>query len=185
MNYIVGLLGYSKVGKDEAGKAFLAEGFKRYAFGDEVKNELAAELGIPVEYLHDQKYKEKYRDQMVEYGEGKRKDNPNYWIDRLRGKIYADIEAGTNVVITDIRRVTEIEFISDLKNLIGKDYGKVLLIHIDRPHAELDNDTASNYAMNYAKRYNKIDFTIENKYDADILNAIVKYEIKHKIYGNT
>jgi len=183
MNYIVGLLGYSKVGKDEAGKAFLDEGFKRYAFGDEVKLELAKHLNIPVEDLHNHN-KEKYRDKMIDYGEGKRKDNPNYWIDRLRNKIIDEVLNGSNVVITDVRRVSEIEFISSLKNVKDEYKYKVVLIHIDRPGTDLDKDTATNYAVNYAKHYNKIDFTIENKYDSDILYAITKYEIKHKIYDN-
>ncbi len=182
MTYIVGLLGYSKAGKDEAGKALLDEGFKRYAFGDEVKIELAAELGIPVEDLHNHN-KEKYRDQMVAYGEGKRKENKNYWIDRLRDKIMEDVKAGVNVVITDIRRVSEIDFIEQLKWMSGNGLdAEVSLVHIDRPEAELDNDTASNYAMNYAKRYNKIDITIVNKYSSEILYSIMKYELNTKIF---
>lgn len=173
MGYIIGLLGMAKAGKDETAKKLLELGFKRYAFGDEVKIELAEKLNIPVENLHNHN-KEKYREDMISYGEGKRKENPNYWINRVKNQVEEDIKNGRNVVITDIRRVSEIDFIMGLKNIYGKD--NVFLVEISRPYengGQFDNDIETTKALIYASFFGYTNDKLINSKDSDALHQLL------------
>ena len=173
MSFIIGLLGMSKVGKDEVGKILIKEGFKRYAFGDEVKKELAQDLNIPLEDLHNQN-KEKYRDKMIAYGEGKRKDNPSYWIERIDEQIQEDIKNNIDVVITDIRRIHEIDYIVNLKKVYGKN--KVNLVRLSRPPGNggvFDEDIETLRALAYADFHNYVDKKLYNISKPEILELNV------------
>jgi hypothetical protein len=80
---IVMLLGVAGSGKDTVGEVCVKNGFVRIGFADIPKIELAKTLNIPVQYLIEQgPMKEKYRGNLIEYAESKRKENPFYWIDK-------------------------------------------------------------------------------------------------------
>lgn len=125
---ILGLVGFSRVGKDEAARAL--SGYVRKAFADPLKREMQAFLisayGInPLDCTPEQK--EFIRPYLVTHGERRRKANPAHWIDLLDASLQyvdpADMDAYTtpgkvfklhrleNVAITDCRYLNEAEYV--------------------------------------------------------------------------
>ena len=101
---IIGISGFSKVGKDEAAKPLYPQ-FTRVAFADSLKRELAASLGISIEELESRK--EAFRDEMVELGRSRRTEDPNYWIKATYPL------PGVDVVVTDVRYINEARWIKE------------------------------------------------------------------------
>lgn len=106
---IIGLLGFSRAGKDSVAKPFISSGFKRIAFADLPKIDVAKNLGITITELEEKK--DEYRDIIIEYAENKRKINPKVWIDRALN----NVDLNQDIIITDIRRIPELEYLIDLK----------------------------------------------------------------------
>lgn len=150
-------------GKDEIGKVFTEEyNFKRYAFGDAVKYDYANSIGAnPVDMFNHNKNAN--RPGIIAHGEGKRKDNQRYWIDVVDKDIQENFANNLPVVITDIRRVAEIDYIRELIEKYGKK--KVYLIKIERPEENgqaFDEDAETSKALVYAKFKKYVDFRVYN-----------------------
>ncbi len=173
MSIIVGLLGFSKAGKDECGKTFIKHGFNRYAFGDEVKHEYAKLNNLLDEDMFNHN-KDKNRPGIIAHGEGMRKNNPNYWINVVKDNILKDVDNNDNVVITDMRRIPEIDFLIELQNQYGKN--KVFLIEIERPKnngGEYDEDGETSKAITYARFHGYVDIHILNQTTDEALADLV------------
>ena len=78
---IIGICGYARSGKDEAAKALIETGWTRLAFADELKLELCRTFGMSKEFLEQNK--EAWRPLLVEWGRGRRRIYPAYWIEKL------------------------------------------------------------------------------------------------------
>lgn len=146
MSQIIGFCGYARSGKDTAAKALIERGWKRVAFADALKADVAcamqrslckiADGGVLSETLIED-HKEAFRPLLVEYGRAMRRVRASYWIDRAMTEIRAlsDGIYGDNVVITDVRYQNEV-------NAIHAAGGKV--IQIFRHGIAAANDEESN-----------------------------------------
>lgn len=181
-NYIIALLGCSQVGKDEVAKTFIYNGYKQYAFGDAVKKEYASINDLPLEEMYNEK-KNFHRPGIILLGETKRKNKSNYWVKEISDLINFDYTIGYDIIISDLRRIPEIDYICELK----KEYGdkNVILIHVERPKKNngiFDEDKETHKAINYAKFHNYIDLSIVNADSPEeldkVVNNIIKYVIK-------
>lgn len=95
----------------------------RMAFADEVKRELVR-INPEVSFeklLTDNEYKEKYRKELVEIGDGYRKDDPYIWIDKMKEQIlYFDSKNSKKIVcITDMRYRNEFSFANELMEILA------------------------------------------------------------------
>ena len=144
---IIAFNGFSKSGKDEVGKYLVEqEGFKRKAFGDLLKKDLAKQNGISIDNIENNK--ELFRDQLIEYGEGKRKNNPLYWVN----KTFQGIDIGNlenNIVITDVRRIDELKWLKQM----NKKYGNIYIIEVIKPE-HWDEDIETIKSIVYGNYYN-------------------------------
>lgn len=111
---IVILSGWLQAGKDTMGEVLCKRfGFKRYAFADVMKDELASVLKIDRKLLDCGKGKKlvhegkTIRQHLIDYGQGKRKEDPYVWVKKVCEKINKD--KPQLVVITDWRMPNEIE----------------------------------------------------------------------------
>jgi hypothetical protein len=131
---IVGLCGYAKSGKDTIGKV-LAEshGFTRVSFGDVLKSDLNEHMKMGVmkdlidngvhnviwediDFLNPRtgEIKEMLRPYMIWFGEIMKKRNGiHYWTNRAFSKLN---EWEKNIVITDVRRINELELFKNSDN---------------------------------------------------------------------
>lgn len=115
---IVGLCGYSKVGKDTA--AANMPGWTRFAYADTLKADLAPLLEMVGCSLENPRHKEMARALLVEWGRTARLFRPGFWISRLDAAMMAS--TAKNVVVTDCRYPNEVESILELG-------GKVIRIY--------------------------------------------------------
>ena len=135
---IVAIIGFSRSGKDICGDVFIGNGYKRVAFADKVKEDFINlprnrfklgfnngkfHMGLTLQELEENKHL--YRKEIIEFAERKRVDEPYYWVDKVKDKI----EGYENIVITDLRRLPEIEYLESLKS---KGY-EVNYINVIRP----------------------------------------------------
>lgn len=104
---LIGLCGYSKVGKDTA--ALGMGGWFRSAFADELKADLQPLFDMIALRLSIAEHKEMARPMLVEWGRLARKRNPLFWIDRLFSQI--DSYVNRLIVITDVRYMNEVQAI--------------------------------------------------------------------------
>jgi len=108
---LIATSGFATTGKTEAAKGLYPK-FELYAFADELKIELAATLGVTLEELAANK--EKYRDDMVALGASRRAEDADYWVKLIAPKVEADLAAGRDVVVHDLRYVNEAQWIHRL-----------------------------------------------------------------------
>ena len=110
---LIMISGYAGNGKDECGKFFVSQGFKRLAFADLLKSDVANFHGISSEQLEQRK--EEFRPDLIRYAEQKRKENPLYWVNlALTPQIKDEIRQGNNYVITDWRFEPEYTALNDI-----------------------------------------------------------------------
>lgn len=88
-----------------SGKRIIIPSGKRLAFADEVKREMKIEINI------EREEKEKIRDEIVNFAQSKKKEDPFYWA----RKVSLQISEGEDVVITDWRFPEELEFLKKEK----------------------------------------------------------------------
>ena len=128
IEHIVGLVGKKASGKDTFYLACL-ELFaidkkilippKRFAFADALKLEVANKFDISIGQLN--KEKEKYRKDLQDTGEARRKEDNEYWIKQVAKKLLDfDLETFNKVhcphlvIITDVRYINEAQWIKSL-----------------------------------------------------------------------
>lgn len=103
---IIGLAGKKQVGKDTVANYLVNKfGFKKVAFGDFVKAEIKEILKKFAGINYSEKNKEKFRTLLQAWGDIRRLQNPNYWIEKL----FFEIKDFPKVVISDCRFIKEIE----------------------------------------------------------------------------
>lgn len=84
-----------------SGDGIIIPSGKRLAFADEVKREMNIDINI------ERKEKEKIRDEIINFAQSKKKEDPFYWA----RKVSLQISEGEDVVITDWRFPEELEFL--------------------------------------------------------------------------
>ena len=89
-------------GKDTAAKILMEAmpDFRRCAMGDIIKIEYAKQYGLTYEQIEADK--PKYRQGLIDLGNWGRRQNPDYWIEKI-------IEQKGNIVVTDVRIKHEYE----------------------------------------------------------------------------
>jgi hypothetical protein len=125
------------VGKAQSGKDTFAEvlvregGYVRMAFADELKRDVAAFLGITTDELEERK--NEFRTALQAYGTRRREqDGRSYWLGRLEPKLTSALDAGSNVVVTDVRYQNEADWIRAL--------GGVLIRRVRKDHRGLTGE---------------------------------------------
>ena len=89
-------------GKDTAAKVLMETmpDFRRCAMGDIIKLEYAQKYGVTYEGIENNK--PKYRQGLIDLGNWGRKQNPDYWLEKI-------IAQDGNIVVTDVRIKHEYE----------------------------------------------------------------------------
>ena len=106
---IIGLSGYAKVGKDTLYDVALKPlGYKRLAFADALKREIAKGFNVSVTDIEAKK--DEWRSLLVAWGERRRHLDPEYWIN----KVAAQIDPRANYCITDVRYANEAVWLQEL-----------------------------------------------------------------------
>lgn len=118
---VIGLTGRKKSGKDTVceiiGELLTAQrvSWKRIAFADPLKEELAAACGVTVEEINAQK--DRYRGGLQWWGtEFRRTDDPDYWVKQAVKKIRQSL--ASVVIVTDCRFDNEAEAITQLGGVV-------------------------------------------------------------------
>src|ERR1700722_11378086 len=83
--------------------------FKRISFADPLREEFCNEHEIDISELTDNKKKEGYRWEIIDFGESKTKDYPFYWANKWQKKIREE----EYVVTDDLRKIAEIQRVVD------------------------------------------------------------------------
>jgi len=133
---VIMLSGWMQSGKDTVGDYLCASfGFRRFAFADVLKDEVATTYNIPRSHLDDQELKSrihfssglKVREILIRHGQERRQQDADYWIN----KVIDNIEEATNqeefprnkIVITDWRFPNEY---ATMKKYLDKNHDDVL-----------------------------------------------------------
>lgn len=132
MSNIIFLIGKAGSGKDTVAKLFADYGYKRLAFADALKKDYYSEFCVNYcPDTEDRDFKEKHRQGLINYGEHMRNtQGKSYWI-REAFQNYSN----EDLIVTDVRRDSELSFIKSLKN----SGGSVFFYYIDRD--VIDSDT--------------------------------------------
>ncbi len=106
---LIGLMGKAGAGKDTLAAQLAPLGFARVAFADALYEEVASAYGVTVELLREHKDEDldavgsRPREILQNWGVSRREANPDYWVFLAEEKITALRDAGTSVVVTDVR----------------------------------------------------------------------------------
>jgi len=146
---IIFLIGEAGSGKDTVAKLLAKDGYKRIAFADKLKQDYYAKIGI--NYCpdkEDREFKEEHRQGLIDYGEAKRiSKGLSYWINKAFDDYWDEglfvLKDNTpNLVVTDVRRCREVEFIMSMKLFSN---ANVFFYHVDR--LVYDNDNLTKEAL--------------------------------------
>ena len=142
MKQLIGLTGKKGSGKDTACE-MLAEIVKplclqRIGFADEVYNDLAAMLSIPVWYIKE--HKSNFRLMLQGYAtDFKRKmQGDDYWINRWEEKFINS--EGDVIVVPDVRFINEAAYIQKMGGVIWRIHRPAVLSQIDLHVSENELD---------------------------------------------
>ena len=110
---IILLAGFSGAGKDTVASILIKQkGYTRFAFADPIKEEMAAQLNLPVELFHSVEGKKRVvngktlRQHCIDHGEFKRSQDLEYWVKETAKRI---AESGKEkIVISDWRLLPEL-----------------------------------------------------------------------------
>lgn len=114
---VIGLSGKMGSGKDEvfnaATQVLAGDRIKRYAFGDEVKAEVASVLNLSTRYVEQRK--QLFRPMLQWWGTEYRRTlfSPTYWIDKMRDQLTDPSKSGW-AFVTDVRFANEAELIQEI-----------------------------------------------------------------------
>jgi hypothetical protein len=111
--------GWAHAGKDSVAKILVETyDFQKYAFADPVKQKVAEEEGIPLEWCYDQKRKAEalpsnpqktLREELIRVAEDARELDKEIWAKVIAEKIQKAMKKGkTNFVISDWRMIQEL-----------------------------------------------------------------------------
>jgi dephospho-CoA kinase len=115
---IVLLSGWSRSGKDATASLLMEEhGFRRFAFGDALKADVAEKTGLPLEQFHGPKDRPIYvrgtttpRDLLIKHAKEARDTDPDIYARRVAAEIaFVDCP---KIVISDWRYRNEFDFLS-------------------------------------------------------------------------
>lgn len=161
------LSGWAGAGKDATASILSTYGYKRYAFADALKKQVAEEYQFPLEWCYTQRGKllkpdtakangKTVRELLIQRGQEIRaeKNNPGYFAEKTAQQILQDFPP--LVVITDWRLPCEYETMKEYFFLSGK----LVLVRIDRHGQEksLVNDTLTEHSLDHLK----FDIVVEN-----------------------
>lgn len=118
---VIGLRGAKGAGKDTLASILVAEhGFRRLAFGDAMKDEVAEQYGIEAARLHDQKIKNEcrapdgrlWRQELQDHASRQRRENPHYWVEKVLSRLLEPPSDESNlIVISDVRDRHEVALV--------------------------------------------------------------------------
>lgn len=110
---IVFVGGFAGAGKDTFANVLCKEkGYKRFAFADPIKEKIAEEHGVPLEWLHSATGKQKVvagktlRQHCIDLGEAERKKDPEVWATILAKQMKES--TCQRIVISDWRLLPEL-----------------------------------------------------------------------------
>lgn len=112
---ILGICGYSKVGKDTLCESL--QNYERHAFADVLKQQVTVmlkQIGIEVDLWGEDK--EDWRDMLVFWGRKMRSRDRDYWVKQLYMRIGPDVEK--RICITDLRYVNELRWVQSKQGLV-------------------------------------------------------------------
>ena len=193
---LIGLMGYAKSGKDTIAKTMVSRlGFKRLSFADTLKEDLndffkpsvwedLTNKGIEIEFQDidflnpsTPELKEILRPYMIWFGEKMKELNgPHHWTNRAFSKIE---ESDHKLVITDVRRINELEI---FKN--NKEFQKIR----NKNREEIGLDISSFYQIN--AKFDSLLFFVNQIHNRDsdyltqqtLLKAIEDWLINDNIF---
>ena len=112
------LSGWSQSGKDSVAKILVESyDFQRFAFADPIKEDVANNHKIPLEWCHDQRKKAELlgdtgrtlREEIIRVAEAARQVDPGCWARKLSVHLQKEIKRGKNkFVISDWRNLEEL-----------------------------------------------------------------------------
>lgn len=115
---LVLLSGWSQSGKDSVAKILVESyDFQRFAFADPIKEDVAEEHSIPLEWCHDQKKKAEVlgstgrtlREEIIRVAESARQVDPGCWARKLAVHLQREMKRGKyKFVISDWRNLEEL-----------------------------------------------------------------------------
>ena len=116
---IVLISGWAHAGKDSVAKILVETyDFQKYAFADPIKQKVAEEEGIPLEWCYDQKRKAEalpsnpertLREELIRVGEDARELDKEIWAKVIGEKIQKSVKKGKRkFVISDWRMIEEL-----------------------------------------------------------------------------
>ena len=112
---IIGITGYSKVGKDTLCERL--QNYERHAFADVLKQQVTTmlkQVGIEVDLWGEDK--EKWRDMLVFWGRKMRSIDIDYWVKQLYMRTGQDTEK--RICITDVRYPNEVRWIKGKNGVV-------------------------------------------------------------------
>jgi len=163
---VIGLSGKMGSGKDEVYRIctelLRGDRIKRFAFGDEVKAEVASVLNLSVKYV-DQR-KQLFRPILQWWGTEYRRQlfGPTYWIDKMRDQLTDPSKSGW-AIVTDVRFENEAELIQDIGGY---------MVRVDRPGFCMCEKTADHPSETDLDFYD-FDYVIRNNGELDDLKPAV------------
>jgi len=160
---LIGFCGYARSGKDTIGKMMVEKmGFKRIAFGDVLKKDLDEHMrpqvyqdlktkGFDI-YFEDVNFsnprsieiKEILRPYMIWFAETmKTKNGLHHWTNRA----LLEIEDSKKIVITDVRRINELELFQHNKEQHKNKLQNMSLAEMPRTHVDFvkENENSCNF----------------------------------------
>lgn len=116
---LVLISGWAHAGKDSVAKMLVETyDFQKYAFADPIKQKVAEDEGIPLEWCYDQKKKAEalpsnpersLREELIRVGEEARELDKKIWANVIAEKILKAVRKGkTKFVISDWRMIEEL-----------------------------------------------------------------------------
>lgn len=150
---IIGITGLKESGKDEVAKIIIDQCKNlnpvRLGFADALKEEIAAAIGLDVQYIND--HKQNFRLIMQGWGTDFRRQlcNTDYWVIKLGNKLLRLSDTHHLFIVPDVRFKNEVEFI---KKLDGE------LWRVERGQRSLDKHVSETELRDVS-----VDMVIENK----------------------
>lgn len=123
---IIGITGKKKSGKDTLFSMFagVSADFNRFAFGDDLKAEVAYACGVTVKFINDNK--DVFRPVLQWWGTDFRRNccGKDYWVAKMRDQLsFPSINASRIPVITDVRFINEAAFVKSMGGVMVRVVG--------------------------------------------------------------